>query len=1012
MKTSALMLSGAVLAFALVAPVSLQANTVTYNQEGKSLVFGTYNAGNPASSTQVPDNSVLAFPDVTLDDLADSTFLAYFAGAHVGRPAYALGKFPAFHTDANGKTDKIVSQFSIYDDAGVGNQFTKAVILELVNGAGGVYIRRIAARYRGGAYYDHCFFSMDEEGTVTFNQGAGGAYHLFGLQVLPTFVKTSPTKLWTGDDTADPITLNDLKHATFTARVGGLSLAAQADPVSAYNTRMTTDGQGNVTAINVEFQTLDDVWIKAIVVEFTNGGDGVYGTAKRACYVSTSDASLGYAFGNADGTYNGNSNSIATNPGANGYGVYGLSATVETERVWELDTDRNWSFFTEGIPLNDPDLTVRIRVTGDRPTLTIDEDTTIAKIVIENGLVEGVSTNTLAIDAFSIVSFGTLSLGPNAYVTIPESLSPPSIVMDVGSVAAYSGNVTIDSVISGAGGVEVAAGRVLFTASGSTFGGGLTVKAGATAVAGATYEIITATSASGPFGIFALNNAMGKVFIEEGGKVDLNGFNGLGYMFTLAGDDAYVNLGDPLNIGTSAVAANGRVPWQAYGWTLAADVALGATGTEVGIVSDNYNDSYLYRCMLDLGSHTLTKTGTGTLWFWTGELAVSGTGTLAINAGVLDIRKGMYNGASSTVTVGADTVLRLDAGMKVKSLVNNGTIDIVGSVDATIAGGYSGDGPVVKNGASAVAVPFNNGSKSVYTVNQGTLKVSGVTIADGLPYAFNTAETPNANQRVDVAEGAAFDLNGMANLSVCVRLAKNARFINSGGNISNGNLQTVQLTLDGDAEAEASGAFGLLSPGYNPSLLELGDHTLTLTGTNTFWLYTATITGSGSLVVSNGTLYVAGKADAVGEDAGVTVGEEGVLTLTRNMKVARFENQGIVDGSGSVTVTGTLTAGNAIPLLRLTDGATVKATGVGKEQVVTDALSATGSIVVDVSAISREEGKVAIRVPILIAPALPEDVKWKLYDPYVPGRMLLKSTGEGVTTLYLNALTGTLLMIR
>jgi len=238
--------------------------------------------------------------------------------------------------------------------------------------------------------------------------------------------------------------------------------------------------------------------------------------------------------------------------------------------------------------------------------------------------------------------------------------------------------------------VEVAAGRVLFTASGSTFGGGVTVKAGATAVAGATYEIITATSASGPFGIFALNNAMGKVFIEEGGRVDLNGFNGLGYMFTLAGDDAYVNLGDPLNIGTSAVAVNWRVPWQAYGWTLAADVALGVTGTQVGIVSDNYNDSYLYKCMLNLGSHTLTKTGMGTLWFWTGELAVSGAGTLAIDAGVVDIRKGMYNGASSTVTVGADTVLRLDAGMKVRSLVNNGTIDschVVFSMMETIGTG-------------------------------------------------------------------------------------------------------------------------------------------------------------------------------------------------------------------------------------------------------------------------------------------------------------------------------------
>jgi len=46
----------------------------------------------------------------------------------------------------------------------------------------------------------------------------------------------------------------------------------------------------------------------------------------------------------------------------------------------------------------------------------------------------------------------------------------------------------------------------------------------------------------------------------------------------------------------------------------------------------------------------------------------------------------------------------------------------------------------------------------------------------------------------------------------------------------------VQLILDGNASANAKGTFGLLAPSYAESRLELNGNTLTLVGTNKFWM--------------------------------------------------------------------------------------------------------------------------------------------------------------------------------
>ena len=609
---------------------------------------------------------------------------------------------------------------------------------------------------------------------------------------------------------------------------------------------------------------------------------------------------------------------------------------------------------------------------------------------------------------------------------VPAALSPATVRVRVGATAAYAGDATVSSAIEGAGGVEVASGRVTFSSSASSFTGGLRVKAGGVAAAGASWaQAPQQLQATGPFGLFAREKSFGKVFVEDGGMVDLNGQNHLAYVYTIAGSGvatggvdapgALVNLGAALNVGTNAtrplVKSGWGIPWQANGLTLSGNATIGATGCDLGIVSDNgatANNGYFYGGTLTLGTNTLTKAGSGTLWLWSNPLSVSGAGFFVIDGGTVDIRKGMYSGGSSRIVVGEGAVLRTDAHVFAHTITNMGTIEIVGTGLITNSANYAGNGTVVKNGSGTAVVPFHDGSKSRYVVNGGTLKVQRRTTVGGV-YAFVTEEEPAGNQLVDVvASGAAFDFNGFNDTSVSVRLAAGATVANTGANIINSNMQMVQLILAGNAMAHAEGTFGLLAPGYKEARLELNGHDLTLTGTNSFWLCNTTVLGAGTVVVSNGTLNAC-RAASAGADWGIAVATGGTFTVGSNVRVKDFVNEGVVNGGSTLTVTGTLTAGNAIPKLTLTDGATVKLAGTNAAQRVSITLSASGTITVDASAVPQRDLYAAGRVPVLTAPSIPSGVTWQLYDPQGVEGVLRTVAAGGVSTLYLVPRNGLLI---
>ncbi|MBQ7190514.1 MAG: hypothetical protein IJR99_13995, partial [Kiritimatiellae bacterium] len=79
---------------------------------------------------------------------------------------------------------------------------------------------------------------------------------------------------------------------------------------------------------------------------------------------------------------------------------------------------------------------------------------------------------------------------------------------------------------------------------------------------------------------------------------------------------------------------------------------------------------------------------------------------------------------------------------------------------------------------------------------------------------------------------------------------------------------------------------------------------------------------------------------------------------------------------------------------------------------VSTTFSASGTITVDASAITRSEGIEAVRTPVLSASSFPAGITWQLYDPYVEGRSLVTKTENGIRTLYLNAQQGTIISIR
>jgi len=363
------------------------------------------------------------------------------------------------------------------------------------------------------------------------------------------------------------------------------------------------------------------------------------------------------------------------------------------------------------------------------------------------------------------------------------------------------------------------------------------------------------------------------------------------------------------------------------------------------------------------------------------RIASSGGYTLTIDTDV-DVKELVFNdGASATLTVAEGKTLTTENINGIGKIINNGTI--------------------VKTGTGTVDWPFDNASTGLYVISAGRINVSKRT---GLAYA-------GSEQVIRVKNVATFDFHASKGkgLNFSVVLEDGARFANSDEDF-NTSSQAKSLTLEGNATVVPFYNFGLIASGHGVTTLDLGTYTLTVDSARSFILDNTTISGTGTILVKKGTLW-ATQTESGGLDCTVSIGSEGKLNLGKNLTVKDFVNNGTISGSATLTVLGELTPGNVVANLTLASGATVKATGTA--QTVSTTFSASGTITVDASGITKEQLD-AGNVAVLTVPSSfnTSSVTWNVSGEQIAGTRAKWRTDGTTQTLYLCKPIGLMVIFR
>ena len=629
-----------------------------------------------ASPTAAGKADVVAFPGKTLADIKDCNFIATFReGRSYSRPTSNNVGINITSWPSSEAPEKIVMQFTHPNDA------WKTAVIQLTNGVNGVYAFQSHHTWNGDTNLDYKRFAIDSTtGAVSANNSSKGTtskdppeYQVHGLCVLPPCIKRTPNKIKVFDDK----TLNDIKDGVFTARMCGAYMDKSYREVLGsavgYNKKVYEDEYGNVTKIIVEFQARDGSSTKCLIVQFENGEGGVYASAINARY--SSDA-IGKTFRDYDGTLHGaEMTEFAEMVTANGYGVFDLRVAVEEATEWTLSQNKTWSELRNGATIADTEV-VRIKVAGDSPVLTIDENVNVAKIEFVNALGSGISTNTIAVSEGAALAYGTLALGQYACVKIPSSIAPSVAEILPGATLLYASGEAESASYSGGGAIEVASGAKLIVnkdvnvayilnhgivekrGTGAVLVPFHNASKGVTIISEGTLKVSGATQVAGnPYEYYTEENPNANQFIDvkSGATYDVNGFGNV---------TAVVRLEE----GARIINSNADVSYnqtQTFQLILNGDATASATGN-FGILAPNFNES-----RLQLGNYKLTVQGSKALYLC--NTTISGTGTIVVET-ELWLHKTDSKGLECTVDVKSNGKVNFGASLLVKNFVNGGTI--------------------------------------------------------------------------------------------------------------------------------------------------------------------------------------------------------------------------------------------------------------------------------------------------------------------------------------------------
>ncbi len=258
---------------------------------------------------------------------------------------------------------------------------------------------------------------------------------------------------------------------------------------------------------------------------------------------------------------------------------------------------------------------------------------------------------------------------------------------------------------------------------------------------------------------------------------------------------------------------------------------------------------------------------------------------------------------STTVSVSGDA--SISAATRIRSSVVT-TFDVAESKTLTFSGAIQNAGELKKSGAGTMTLSADSSNYTgTVRVSEGTLKLAGKTSVLGAQDQNGTG----THYAAIVESGGTLDVNGqLSGGNNCYKIQlSGGSLINTGTNVGTSERQITGLSLTADSSVGGTGNFGVIASAYAATTVELGGHTLTKTGTNSFWLYNTTLT-NGTVDIQDGIVSVLDKLTMTdskfringgklqSETANVSLGDvEIVLSDTNTAGITQY-------GSGSFTV--------------------------------------------------------------------------------------------------------------
>ena len=424
------------------------------------------------------------------------------------------------------------------------------------------------------------------------------------------------------------------------------------------------------------------------------------------------------------------------------------------------------------------------------------------------GALRGISGNTAWSGAITLAASATVGADAGT-LTLSGSIGTNANTLTFST----TGDIRVDGVIGGSGAlVKSGTGALTLTAA-NTFGGTMTINAGAVVPQNASAFGATGagtTVASGA--AIQLNNASGVSIGAEPLTLNGDGISGAGALDSIVGNNAWT--------GNLTLAANTTVAVDADILTLSG--AIGESG----------------------GAQSLTKSGTGMLIL---AGANSYSGATRINAGTLQLGADERIADNSAVVVASGAVFDLNefnetvgsiagAGSITTGTVGANALTVGGdNTSTTFSGALSGSGAFVKSGTGTLTMSGSNtyggntninagalaidsdtrlGVSGTLIFNGGTLRATG-TFTSGRAIAMNAGGTIDTNGYTVVISGSisgstALVKAGTGALKITgTNTGFNAATIVSAGLlIVNGDMGFSPVTIQGGGSAGGTGSVG------------------------------------------------------------------------------------------------------------------------------------------------------------------------------------------------------------